>query len=140
MTRTPRHCEEATPDVATLRLSREQNQARLNYAEAKQGRPKVNLQLSAVDPHVATLLGMTVVFKRRKRQKRQKGGCYRQRCSSYPLCPFCLLKSLLSLYLLIYSYILRIWSFIGCGHSLVVPHISLLILILLTATICSSRL
>ena len=33
----------AMPDVATLRLSREQNQARLNYAEAEQGRPKVNL-------------------------------------------------------------------------------------------------
>ena len=33
------------PDVATLRLSREQNQARLNYAEAEQGRPKVNLIL-----------------------------------------------------------------------------------------------
>ena len=29
--------------MATLRLSRGQNQARLNYAEAKQGRPKVNL-------------------------------------------------------------------------------------------------
>ena len=29
--------------MATLRLSREQNQARLNYAEAEQGRPKVNL-------------------------------------------------------------------------------------------------
>ena len=35
----------ALPDVATLRLSREQNQARLNYAEAEQGRPKVNLML-----------------------------------------------------------------------------------------------
>jgi hypothetical protein len=33
------------PDVATLRLSREQNQARLNYAEAEQGRPKINLIL-----------------------------------------------------------------------------------------------
>ena len=33
------------PDVATLRLSREQNQAHLNYAEAEQGRPKVNLHL-----------------------------------------------------------------------------------------------
>ena len=33
----------AMPDVATLQLSREQNQARLNYAEAEQGRPKVNL-------------------------------------------------------------------------------------------------
>ena len=49
------------PDVATLRLSREQNQARLNYAEAKQGRPKVNLMDTMVDPHVATLLGMTFV-------------------------------------------------------------------------------
>ena len=49
-----RHCEglkvespviarRAMPDVATLRLSREQNQACLNYAEAEQGRPKVNL-------------------------------------------------------------------------------------------------
>ena len=31
--------------VGTLRLSRGQNQARLNYAEAEQGRPKVNLSL-----------------------------------------------------------------------------------------------
>ena len=29
--------------VATLRLSREHNQTCLNYAEAEQGRPKVNL-------------------------------------------------------------------------------------------------
>ena len=33
------------PDAATLRLSREQNQACLNYAVAEQGRPKVNLIL-----------------------------------------------------------------------------------------------
>ena len=40
------HCE-VRSYVATLRLSREQNQARLNYAEAKQGRPKVNLKTNA---------------------------------------------------------------------------------------------
>ena len=34
--------------MATLRLSRGQNQARLNYAEAEQGRPKVNLPLRSV--------------------------------------------------------------------------------------------
>ena len=49
-------------------------------------------------------------------------------------------KSTLYNHKLIYSYILRIWSFIGCGHRIVASHISLLILMPLTATVCSSRL
>ena len=49
---TIRHSAGVVATVGTLRLSRGRSQTRLNYAEAEQGRPKVNLPLFLRDCHV----------------------------------------------------------------------------------------